>query len=189
MSYAPQNTALALRGWGATRTGPLADPNALTVPGHLRRAGPGARPWPTGSGGEPRGLSHIAAPGTSSALGAGTLDRRLTGFPLVFYRGKSHGGGVSQNGCFRTFFQIVFLTLASDLARFLCYMWLSRPSDEHLGPVLEASQGSVIWCIFPGAEPQVSLSGICKACPAPHLQGSHTCQMPLQILYFSCLCE
>lgn len=105
MSYAPQNTALALRGWGATRTGPLADPNALMVPGHLRRAGPGAGPWPTGSGGQPRGLSHIAAPGTSSTLGAATPDRRLTGFPLVFYRGKSHGGGCLKMAVLGLFFK------------------------------------------------------------------------------------
>lgn len=92
--------------------------------------------------------------------------------------------GVSQNGCFRTFFQIVFLTLASDLARFLCYMWLSRPSDEHLGPVLEASQGSVIWCIFPGAEPQVSLSGICKACPPPPPREPHLSDASANFVFF-----
>lgn len=99
VAHRSEKRPLVLRGLGATRTGPLAEPDALTVAWPLRCASPRAWPRPKGSGNQPRGPSHVVVLGTRRALGAGTLDVparsdqdcRLTGFPLVFYHGKSHG--------------------------------------------------------------------------------------------------
>lgn len=63
VAHRSEKRPLVLRGLGATRIGPLAEPDALTVAWPLRCASPRAWPRPKGSGNQPRGPGHVCCPG------------------------------------------------------------------------------------------------------------------------------